>query len=143
MASVLPNPAKKNILQAWVDAATQIKMMLVNSSHTNDIDTQEFISNVDANEVTGTGYTAGGQNVANVTVAADTTNDRGELTFDDVVWDASGGSLTASYAVLYDDTATNTTSQILAIYDFSGSQTATDANFTISADATDGAVGIA
>ena len=49
--------------------------------------------------------------------------------------------MTASYAVLYDDTGTASSSQILAIYDFGGSQTANNDTFTISADA-EGAVQI-
>lgn len=85
MASVITNDAKKNILQAWVNASTAITMMLLDTNHTNNIDAQEFISDVNANEVTGTGYTAGGAVVANVTVAADDVNDRAEMQFDDVV----------------------------------------------------------
>lgn len=141
MASVLTNPAKKNILQAWVDGASTIKMMLLDSNHNNNIDTQEFIDDVSANEVTGTGYTAGGASVANVSVSADNTNDRAELQFDDVVWDATGGTLTAAYAVLYDDTGTPGDSQILAIYDFGGDQTASNDTFTVAANS-EGAVQI-
>ena len=35
--------------------------MLLTNSHSNDPDTQEFIDDVSANQVSGTGYTAGGQ----------------------------------------------------------------------------------
>ena len=85
MASVLTNDAKKNILQAWVNASTTIKMMLLDSNHTNNIDAQEFISDVNVNEVTGTGYTAGGSTVAGISVVADDANDRAEMTFNDIV----------------------------------------------------------
>lgn len=142
MPNVVTNPAKKNVLQAFLDSATTMKMMLLDTNHSNNIDSQEFIDDISANEVSGTGYTAGGVTITGLSAVADLTNDRAELTFDDVVFNAGGGSLTASYAVIYDDTGTPGTSRILAIFDFGGSQTATNDNFTVSPDA-EGAVQIA
>lgn len=138
----LVNSAKRNLLQRWIDASTDIKMALLTSSHTTNIDSQQFFSDVNTNETSGTGYTSGGQSVPNVATVQDNTNDQGELTFDDVVWDATGGSLTAQYAVLYDDTGDPTTSRILAIEDFGSEQTANDANFTVRDDDQDGGVTI-
>jgi hypothetical protein len=51
----------------------------------------------------GNGYTTGGQSLANVTVGTVTTNDA-SFDADDVTWTASGGSIIASYALLYNDT---------------------------------------
>lgn len=141
MASVLTNAAKKNVLQAWVDNATDIRMMLLDDNHSNNIDSHEFIDDVNGNEISGTGYTEGGQSVTGVTVNQDNTNDRAELDFDNVVWDATGGSISAAYAVLYDDTGGTSTSQILAIFDFGGTQTANNDTFTLSPDS-EGAVQI-
>lgn len=138
----LVNSAKQDLLQRWVDNSTDIKMALLTSSHTTNIDSQQFFSDINSNEASGTGYTAGGQSVANVATNQDNTNDQGELTFDDVIWDATGGSLSAQYAVLYDDTGTASTSQILAIEDFGSEQTANDANFTVRDDDQDGGVTI-
>jgi len=72
---------------------------------------------------TGTGYTAGGATLASVSVTTVTTND---AKFDaaDVTWSASGGSITASYAVIYNDTDAN--DPPLAFIDFDGSQSAGD-----------------
>ena len=72
---------------------------------------------------TGTGYTAGGATLANVSVTTVTTNDA-KFDADDVTWTASGGSLTASYAILYNDTDSN--DPPLAFIDFDGSQSAGD-----------------
>lgn len=72
---------------------------------------------------TGTGYTAGGETLANVAVSTVTTNDA-SFDADDVTWTASGGSITASYAVIYNDTDTN--DPPLAFIDFDGSQSAGD-----------------
>lgn len=72
---------------------------------------------------TGTGYTAGGQALANVAVTTVTTNDA-KFDADDVTWTASGGSITASYGVIYNDTDAN--DPPIAFIDFDGSQSAGD-----------------
>lgn len=72
---------------------------------------------------TTTGYTAGGKALTTVTVTTVTTNDA-KFDADDVVWTASGGSITASYAVLYN--ATDANSPPIAFIDFGGSQSAGD-----------------
>lgn len=54
----------------------------------------------------GTGYTTGGQDLTNVTVSTVTTNDA-KFDADDVTWSASGGSIAASYAILFNDTDTD------------------------------------
>jgi hypothetical protein len=72
---------------------------------------------------TGTGYTAAGQSLANVTVTTVTTNDA-KFDADDLTWTASGGSITASFAVIYNDTDTD--DPPIAFVDFDGSQSAGD-----------------
>ena len=78
---------------------------------------------------TGTGYTAGGQALTNAAVTTVTTNDA-KFDADDVTWTASGGSITASYAILYNDTDAD--DPPVAFIDFDGSKSAGDgANFKI------------
>lgn len=72
---------------------------------------------------TGTGYTAGGQALAGVAVTTITTNDA-KFDADDVSWTASSGAITASYAILYNDTDTD--DPPVAFIDFGGSQSASD-----------------
>lgn len=72
---------------------------------------------------TGTGYTAGGATLASVAVTTVTTNDA-KFDADDVTWTASGGPITASYAVIYNDSDTD--DPPLAFIDFDGSQSAGD-----------------
>jgi hypothetical protein len=72
---------------------------------------------------TGTGYTAGGQSLVNVAVTTVTTNDA-KFDADDLTWSASGGSITASFGVIYNDTDAN--DPPLAFIDFDGSQSAGD-----------------
>lgn len=78
------------------------KLMLVSSSYTpSAAHTQK--TDVTGELSTANGYTAGGQALTSVTWSQTS----GVGTFDsaDVVWTASGGSITARYAVLYDDTS--------------------------------------
>ena len=72
---------------------------------------------------TSTGYTTGGQTLTNVAVTTETTNDA-KFDADDVVWTASGGAITASYGIIYDDTDAN--DPPLAFINFDGSQSAGD-----------------
>jgi hypothetical protein len=72
---------------------------------------------------TGTGYTAGGATLSNVAVTTVTTNDA-KFDADDASWTASGGSITASYGIIYNDTDTD--DPPVAFIDFDGSQSAGD-----------------
>ena len=101
------------------------------SALTPDV-TDTTLAEVDATgteAITGTGYTAGGQALANVAVTTVTTNDA-KFDADDVTWTASGGSIAAAYGVIYNDTDAN--DPPLAVINFDGTQTATDgADFTV------------
>jgi hypothetical protein len=67
------------------------------------------------------GYTTGGATLANVAVTTVTTNDA-KFDADDASWSASGGSITASYAILYNDTDTD--DPPVAFIDFGTSESA-------------------
>ena len=69
------------------------------------------------------GYTTGGATLANVAVTTVTTNDA-KFDADDASWTASGGAITASYGILYNDTDTN--DPPVAFIDFGGSESAGD-----------------
>lgn len=85
---------------------------------------------------TANGYTAGGATLASVTLA----EAGGVAVFDaaDVTWTASGGSITARYAVIYDDTDVSKTIVGYVLLDTTPADvTATVGNaFTITWDAT-------
>lgn len=72
---------------------------------------------------TATGYTAGGQALANVAVTTVTTNDA-KFDADDVTWTASGGSIDAAYGVIYNDTDAD--DPPIAFIDFDGTKSAGD-----------------
>jgi len=69
------------------------------------------------------GYTTGGATLGSVAVTTVTTND---AKFDaaDATWTASGGVITASYGIIYNDTDAN--DPPVAFIDFGGSETAGD-----------------
>lgn len=106
-----------------------IKVMLLNNSHSQDQDNHEFIDDVSANEVSGTGYTAGGATLANKSVTQDNTDNEGVFDADDVSWSSS--TITAYYAAIYKDTGTPGTSPIIAILDFGGAKTSSGGTFSI------------
>jgi len=98
------------------------KVMLCTSATFNAADTQ--LSSVTKTETTGgTGYTAGGKALTGVTLTTVATDDA-KFDADDVSWTASGGAITASYAILYNDTDAN--DPPLAFINFGGSQSAAD-----------------
>lgn len=103
------------------NAAADTYKIKLYSSATFDATNTTLAGITGTEATTGTGYTAGGQALSNVTVTTVTTNDA-KFDADDVIWTASGGSITASYAVIYNDTDAN--DPPLAFIDFDGSQSA-------------------
>ena len=71
----------------------------------------------------GNGYTTGGQALTSVVVSTVSTNDA-SFDADDVTWSASGGAITASFGILYNDTDSN--DPPVAFIDFGDSETAAD-----------------
>jgi hypothetical protein len=99
------------------------KVMLCTAATFNASNTT--LAGITKTEVTnGDGYTTGGAALTNVAVTTVTTNDA-KFDADDVTWTASGGPITASFGILYNDTDAN--DPPVAFIDFDGSQTAGDA----------------
>lgn len=129
MADVIYNNFKKLIMNGGIDLDTDtIKVALVTSSYTPNQDTHDFFDDV-TNEVSGTGYTAGGASLANKAVTADNTDNEGVFDADDVTWSTS--TITARGAVIYKSTGTASTSALIAYIDFGSDQSSSAGNFTI------------
>ncbi len=129
MADVIFNSFKKKIMDGSIDLDTDtIKVALVTSTYTPDQDAHDFFDDV-TNEVSGTGYTAGGASLANKAVTADNTDNEGVFDADDVSWSTS--TITARGAVLYKSTGTASTSALIAYLDFGTDKTSTAGTFTI------------
>ena len=99
--------------------ADTIKVALLDNSHSFTA-TDNLWTDVSANEVSGTGYTAGGATLASsaVTQAATTKFDAA-----DVTWTTA--TLTAYHAVIYSGT------DLIGSIDFGGEQTITAADFKL------------
>jgi hypothetical protein len=82
------NIAKGQFLSGGINLASDdIRIALFTSSYTPNIDTDEFLSDINANEYSGSGYTAGGLALGTKAVNVDTTNDRATFTAADAVWE--------------------------------------------------------
>lgn len=112
-----------------------IKVALLSSSYTPNQDTHDYYDDVSAYEVTGTGYTTGGSTLASKTITYDGTNNVIVLDAADVTWSSS--TITARYAVVYDDSgASASTKALIGYVDFGSDQSSTNGNFTITWDST-------
>ena len=122
--------ALKNDLALDLDDTTadRFKAMLVTSSYTPDFGTHDFKSDV-TNEVSGTGYDAGGKSLSSVTL----TQSGGTITFDaaDVTWTSS--TITARAAVIYDDSLTN--DPLIAYIDFGADKSSSAGDFVLTFNA--------
>jgi hypothetical protein len=112
-----------------------IKVALLTSSYTPNQDTHDYLDDVSSYEVTGTGYTSGGITLSSKTSTYDGTNNVVILDAADVTWSSS--TITARYAVVYDDSGASAASKALIGYvDFGSDQSSTNGNFTITWDST-------
>lgn len=112
-----------------------IKVALVGSAYTPNQDAHDYWDDVAANEVTGTGYTAGGVTLAGKTATYDSASNVVVLDANDAVW--ANSTITARYAVIYDDSgATPAQKALIGYVDFGSDQSSTNGNFTVTWDAT-------
>lgn len=112
------------------------KIALYTSSATLDASTTAYTT---SNEVTGTGYTAGGNTLTNVTPNYSGTT--AYTDFADTTW--SSASITARGALIYNSTNSN---RAVCVLDFGADKTSTAGDFTIifpTADASNAIIRIA
>ena len=125
-------PFKNNLTQVTnfqIDfddtTAGRFKCMLVESGYTPNFDTDSVFGDV-GNEVTGAGYTAGGEALTGITFAIS----GGTITWDagDVTW--TGSTITnAAAAVIYNTSEAN--KPLIAYVDFGGNFSTTSGTFQI------------
>jgi len=111
-------------------SADVIKVALVKDTYTPSQDTNAYWGDIVAHEATGTGYTAGGATLASKTLAYDGATNKTKLSASNSQWPAS--TLTARYAVVYDDSpATNATKPVIGYVDFGANQSTSNTTFEI------------
>lgn len=104
-----------------------VKAMLCTSTYTPDQDAHQFKSSV-TNEVTGTGYTAGGVTLASKTANYDGPSNTLTLDSADPSWASS--TITARYLVFYVSTGTDATSALISYVDFGADVSSAASTFT-------------
>lgn len=121
---------KQQVLQGThaLDVDT-IKMALYTSSATLGASTTVYSA---TNEVTGTGYVAGGNTLAGASVTLDGTT--GICTFSNSTWTTS--TITARGALIYNSSKSN---KAIAVLDFGADKTSTSGSFTVIFPADDAA----
>jgi hypothetical protein len=113
---------KQQILLAEHDMDTDVfKIALYTSAATLDASTTVYTT---SNEVTGTGYTAGGNTLTGATVTL--TGTTAFVDFSDTSW--STATITARGALIYNSSKSN---KAVAVLDFGSDKTSTGGTFTI------------
>jgi len=127
MASGVYNEFKGDVLKKVHDLVNDtVKVALLTSSAAFDADNDNW-ADISSNEVSGTGYSAGGATLGSKTVTVDNTNDRASFDGADTTWSTS--TITARFAAVYDDT--HASDRLICLFDFGSNQTSSNGDFTI------------
>jgi len=131
MATLIYNSFFEDLARGDIDLDTDtFKVLLTTLTYTENKDTHTKRSDV-TNEVTGTGYTAGG-NTATITITKDTANDRLDVTLGGTTWPTS--TITARKAVYYKSRGgASSADELVAVIDNGSDVTSTGATFTLAA----------
>ena len=120
----LTNSFKQEMLQAGQNLATDtLKMALYTAFADIGPTTTVYTA---ANEVSGTGYTAGGESVTGATISVDVQTGTVYVDFDNVSW--PGASFTARGALIYNVTRSN---KSVAVLDFGSDKTFSSTSNTV------------
>lgn len=120
------------------DAPDQLKIALYTSSATLNKNTTAYGT---SNEVTGTGYTAGGNNLTFASSTPAASGDKAILDFDDTTW--TNATFTARGALIYNSSKAD---RAVAVLDFGTDVGVSNGDFTIefpTADASNAIIRIA
>lgn len=131
ITTTMTNSYKQDVLSGTQTSSDTYKIALYTSTATLDASTTAYSA---TNEVSGTGYTAGG-----ATLSGFTTNLSGStayLTFSNPSWASS--TITARGCLIYNSSKSN---KSVAAYDFGGDVTSTNGTFTVNFPAA-GATGL-
>ena len=129
VTSKVYGPALISLFNGEIDYDTAtVKALLCSSSYVPNQDTHRYKSDV-TNEITGTGYTAGGVVLSSKTVTYDAATNTLTLDAADPSWGPTA-TFTFRYLVFYADTGTAATSPLISYTDFGADVSVTSASFT-------------
>lgn len=121
------------LIELWVKGQIDfdtdtIKVLLTTDAYVPNKDTHDFRNDV-TNEITGTGYTAGGITVS-VTVTRDDANDRVDIAFASVNWPTA--TFTARKAVYYKSRGgASSADELILVKDFGSNVSKVAQTFTL------------
>lgn len=111
-----------------------LKGALVTSSYVPNYDTDQYWSTPQANEASGTGYTAGGVTLASKTLTYSAGSVQVQFACANVSWSSS--SVVAGFFVVYKSTGNAATSPLFGAVNFGGDMQTTNGTFTVQFDVT-------
>jgi len=132
ITAALCNSYKQEILSGTHTSSDTYKIALYTSSATLSKATTAYSS---TNEVSGTGYSAGGATLGSFATSLDT--DTAILDFADASW--ANSTITARGALIYNSSKSN---KAVAVLDFGGDITSTAGTFTVTFPAAAAATGL-
>lgn len=112
-----------------LESETAVKVAMITDSATPNFDTHDFWSDLEANEVSGTAYTAGGA----VLTGTELTVGSGLLTYDatDASWAASTISNAMAAVGYFDRGGATTADELVFLSDFVSAASSSSGTFTI------------
>ena len=127
MAGTIANNFRVLIAQGAVDFdAHTFKAIAMKEGFIFNRATHDLYADVSASEQgTGFGYTVGGVTLSGVAVAQNDTDNRADVTWNNITWTASGGDVgPLAGVIIYDDSIAN--DPIVGYIDFGGAYTVAD-----------------
>ena len=123
MANVVPFSFAQELLKGTHNfTSNTIKLALYTANPYTTASTSYTVGS--ANQVSGTGYTTGGNTLSNPVVANQT--NVATLTFDQTQW--TSATFGAAYAVIYNNSASD---KLVVVLDFGGTKSCSNGTFTI------------
>jgi len=130
MANFIFNKFKLHLGNDVIDLdGDAFKCALLTDSHVPSAG-YELFAEVSSDEVSGSGYTAGGKALTNVTWTE--AGGSATLDSDDPIW--TNATFTARYAVFYDDTTTFPRDVLMFFYDLDANQIVNNGSFRLRID---------
>ena len=126
MANAMYNIAKQKFGDGTLDWDTQVFKIALLTGHVFDADDDDFSLDIQPDEISGTGYTAGGATTTNSAPTIDTVNDWAVYDASDATWVAS--TISATAAVIYEVS----TDYPICYVGFGSTKTSSSSDFTIS-----------
>ena len=126
MANVVPDSFKTDLLKGKFsfdtsgNSGSTFYLALYTSSASFSTSTSSYSN---SNEVSGTGYTAGGQALTNLVVAI--SSNIAFVDFSDETW--TSATITARFGLIYK----NSSNEAVLVLDFGGDKTSTNGDFTV------------